>query len=115
MYKKIHIIQVKLRFFTFSGMEYALKVTKDFLAGSWTHEEWTCELTMFNFLLIEWPMKIRGYGSWKLRGNEVILTYVQEGTRDRMFYIFSVEEIVDEITIKTKDVESNKIEILRRC
>jgi len=115
MYKKIHIIQVKLRFFTFSGMEYALKVTKDFLAGSWTHEEWTCELTMFNFLLIEWPMKIRGYGSWKLRGNEVILTYVQEGTRDRMFYIFSVEEIVDENTINTKDVESNKIEILRRC
>ncbi len=91
------------------------KVTKDFLAGSWTHEEWSCELTMFNFLLIEWPMKIRGYGSWKLRGNEVILTYVQEGTRDRMFYIFSVEEIVDENTIKTKDVESNKIEILRRC
>ena len=92
-----------------------VKVTKEFLAGNWTHEEWSCELTMFNFLFIEWPMKIRAYGSWKLRGNEVILTYVHEGTRDRMFYIFSVEEIVDENTIKTKDVESNKIEILRRC
>jgi hypothetical protein len=91
------------------------KVTKEFLSGSWKHEEWSCELTMFNFLIIEWPMKIRGYGSWKLRGNEVILTYVQEGTRDRMFYIFSVEEILDDNTIKTKDVESNKIEILRRC
>jgi hypothetical protein len=31
-----------------------------------------------------------------------------------MFYIFSVEEILDDNTIKTKDVESNKIEILRR-
>ena len=89
-------------------------ITKEFIAGVWTHEEWNFELTMFNFLVIEWPNSSKAFGAWTIRNNEIILSYVYEGKRDRQIYIFSIEEIIDENTIKTKDIEKNKEEIMKR-
>lgn len=90
-------------------------ITKEFLVGKWAHEEWECELTMFNYLVIDWPDSNKAYGSWILRNNEVILTYTtHDKKKDRQFYIFSIEEIIDKNTIKTKDIEKNKEEIMKR-
>lgn len=91
-----------------------ISISKDFLVGVWIHKEWKCELSMFNFLIIEWPNSKKAYGSWVLRNNEVILTYVFEGKNDKLLYIFSIDEVIDENTIKTKDVERNKEEIMKR-
>ncbi len=90
-----------------------IKIDKEFLVGVWTHEEWQCELTMFNFLTIKWPNSSKASGAWILRDNEVILTYHLEKTGKRI-YIFSIEEVIDDNTLKTKDLEKNKEEILRR-
>lgn len=92
-------------------MEY---LTEKFLVGSWFHNEWKCELTPYRFLVIEWPIKVRAFGSWFLRDHDVVLTYVQEGLRVPDIYIFSIEEIIDDNTIKTRDISSNKVEILKR-
>ena len=91
-----------------------METSKDFLVGLWKHEKWSCELTMFNFLKIEWPNGSRAYGAWTLRNNEVILSYVYQGKDEKNYYIFSIEEIIDENNIKTKDVEKNVLETITR-
>ena len=89
-------------------------LTKEFLVGKWTHEDWTLTLTMFNYLVIEWPNGARAYGAWVLREDEVILTYHHEEQAVKNSYMFAIEKILSENQIQTRDLERNKVEVLLR-
>lgn len=90
-------------------------LTKNFLVGKWTHEEWSFELTMFNYLKIEWANGGKAHGAWILRDdNEVVFSFNYLGDEDKQTYMFCVQEIIDENTIKTLDLEQNKVEVFSR-